>query len=95
MISKPIEVKALENYYLWIRFEDGTEGTLDLSSLTAKGIFNVLRNPLIFETVYIDKFSNAVAWNSELEICPDTIYLKLRNITFNEWLEMNKSHASN
>jgi hypothetical protein len=91
MISKPIEVKALENYYLWIRFEDGVEGTLDLSSLIAKEIFNILRNPIIFATVYIDTYSHAVAWNSELEICPDTIYLKLRNITFNEWFETNKN----
>ena len=94
MISKPIAVKALENFYLWIQFEDGIEGTIDLSPLTQKGIFHVLRDPSIFSSVYIDKISKAIAWDSELEICPDSIYLKLRNITFNQWREIPKSHAA-
>lgn len=41
MISKPQEVSALDNYKIWIKFEDGVKGEIDLSSLKGKGVFEI------------------------------------------------------
>ena len=36
---KPIDVKALPGYKIWVRFADGTEGEADLSHLAGRGVF--------------------------------------------------------
>ena len=38
---KPVEVRALDGYRLWLRYADGTEGEVDLSHLAGKGVFKV------------------------------------------------------
>ena len=35
----PVEVKALANYRIWLRYDDGTEGEVDLSDLAGRGVF--------------------------------------------------------
>ncbi len=37
-MPRPIEVKPLENYRLWVKFSDGVEGVVDLSGLVGKGV---------------------------------------------------------
>ena len=32
-MARPIEVKALPNFRIWLRYDDGTEGEVDLSDL--------------------------------------------------------------
>ncbi len=95
MISKPIIVRPLENYSIWLQYSDGTEGIVNLSYLVQNGIFKVLQDPDIFNKVYIDQVSFAISWSPELEICPDSLYLKLRQITFEQWKESCAAHASN
>ena len=35
----PVEVKALDNYRLWVKYSDGVEGVVDLSNLVGDGVF--------------------------------------------------------
>ena len=34
---KPVEVKALPKYRLWIEYDDGVSGEVDLSDMAGKG----------------------------------------------------------
>jgi hypothetical protein len=40
----PIEVKAGENYQIWIKYSDGIQGVVDLSDLVGKGVFAVWKD---------------------------------------------------
>ncbi len=93
MIAKPIEIKAESKYLLWLSFNDGTAGTIDLSHLAHKGIFTQWEKGDLFLHPYIDKETSAIAWNSELELSPDALYLKLKGKTFEEW-KQSTSHAA-
>ncbi|MDQ3022400.1 MAG: DUF2442 domain-containing protein [Bacteroidota bacterium] len=95
MISKPQEVIALDNYKLWIKFEDGIQGEVDLSFLKNKGVFNLWNNYSNFKNVYIDVETFAVAWNKDVEIDSNNLYLKLRGKTFEQWRSENLEYASN
>ena len=77
---KPIEVKALKKYTIWVKYEDGTEGEIDLSHLAGKGVFKIWEKNSNFENVYIDKESGAITWNDQLDICADNVYYKLKKI---------------
>ena len=95
MISKPIKVKALKKYIIFIKYSDGTEGEINLSHLSHKGIFNTWEQNNLFNKVYIDKETDAIAWNKDIELCPDSLYLKINNLTFIEWKNKNHIYATN
>jgi len=92
---KPIKVKSLPGYNIWIKFSDGTEGNVDLSYLKGKGIFSFWDIDRNFEKVYIDKETNAIAWSREIEIDSFNIYLKIIGKSYEEWKADQLTHASN
>jgi hypothetical protein len=85
MISKPIQVKAINPYAIWLQYADETEGTVDLSHLKNKPIFKNWVNPVFFSKVYINSETFAIAWNEDIELCPDNLYLKIKGISFEQW----------
>ncbi len=73
---KPVEVRALPKYQLWLRYEDGAEGKVDLSSLVGRGVFAALSDPGKFAKVHIHE-SGAIAWSEDIDLCPDALYLQI------------------
>jgi len=95
MFPIPQKIKPLKNYSVWIQFSDGTQGEINLSHLVGKGVFKAWEKENIFEKVYIDDETKAIAWNETLELCPDSLYLKLKGISFEQWKEKQYSYAAN
>ena len=73
---KPVAVKTLSDYRLWLRYEDGSEGIVDLSNLAGRGVFSLWNDYAAFERVRIAD-DGAIYWNEEVELCPEATYLKL------------------
>jgi len=95
MIPLPAKVKSKGNYKIHIEFSDGTKGSLDISHLAHKGVFKAWDKGNLFDKVYINPGTNAICWNEELELCSDSLYLKLRQMTYEDWKSQNPVHASN
>lgn len=95
MLPKPIEVKALKQFELWLKYADGTEGIIDLAYLAKKQLFAKWQDQSFFEKVYIDNGSFGITWDEEIDLCPVTLYLKLKGLTFEEWNTKNLEHAAN
>jgi uncharacterized protein DUF4926/uncharacterized protein DUF2442 len=77
---KPVEVKASSDYKIWIRYSNGAEGEVDLSSLVGRGVFSLWRDYTAFQNVHLGPHGE-IAWSDEVELCPDSIYLKLTGQT--------------
>jgi len=75
-IFEPLEVKALANYRIWIRYADGSEGEVDLSHLAGKGIFELWEDDKKWKNVRIAD-AGAIRWSEEIELCPDATYMTL------------------
>ena len=73
---RPVAVEPREGFRIWLRYADGVEGEVDLSHLAGKGVFVVWREPGFFERVYISAW-RSIAWNKEIELCADALYLRL------------------
>ena len=69
-----VEVKPLAKFKIWVRFQDGTQGWVDVSDLAGKGIFSKWKEPGFFETVFIDKESHTVAWPGGIDLAPESLY---------------------
>lgn len=95
MFPVPVNVKSLGKYKIWLKYSDQTEGEVDLSTLANKGIFKIWENGNFFEKVFIDPVSKAIAWNDEIDLCPDTLFLELKGITFETWKKNELEYATN
>jgi len=68
-------VQALPGYRLRVRFNDGTEGEVDLSSLIlapGAGVFAPLRDEALFRQVHVAL--GAATWPGDLDLAPDAMY---------------------
>ena len=72
----PVAVEPREGFRIWIRYDDGASGVLDLSHLAGRGVFAAWNDRRCFEDVYIAP-AGGIAWGSDLELCPDALYLQL------------------
>lgn len=76
MIPRPVLVKALENFRIWLRYDDGTEGEVDLSDVAGRGVFKAWNDPAFFNAVRLGSHG-ALEWGADIDICPDAMYLRL------------------
>ncbi len=75
---RPTSVKALSKYRIWLEFDDGVSGEVDLSDVAGSGVFKVWDEPGYFERVHIAAH-RAIAWDDEVELCPDSLHWELTN----------------
>ena len=59
-----------------LKFDDGVEGTVDLSNLVGKGVFSFWDDYDSFKKVKIGSAGELV-WNKQVDLCPDSLYLKI------------------
>lgn len=74
--ARPIAVKALPNFRIWLRYDDGTDGEIDLSDLAGLGVFEAWDDVAFFNAVRLSSHG-AIEWGSDIDICPDALYLRL------------------
>jgi hypothetical protein len=72
-----VEAKPLPHYLLWLRFQDGVEGEVNLANLVGKGVFALWNDPEQFSRVSIDADTHTVVWPGGIDLCPDRLYQDL------------------
>jgi len=70
-----IKVEVQENYVLYLTFEDGRQGKIDISKLISfKGIFEPLKDKSFFSQVYVDPKIGTLCWKNSADISPSILY---------------------
>lgn len=80
MLVHPTSVRGISPYRLYLEFSDGTKGEVDLSDLAEGEVFQAWQNPKFFEKVHIGSHRE-IKWDDEIELCADSLYLKLTGKT--------------
>ena len=78
---KLVEVKAGEGYRIWLCYDNGVSGEIDLSHLTGKGVFKAWDNIQFFKGVYLLPHGDGIAWSEALDMCADALYLELTGLS--------------
>lgn len=73
-----VEVKAEPHYRLFVRFQDGLAGDVQLRPEDLTGALAPLRNEKFFAQVFIDY--GAVAWPGEIDLAPDAMYAQVAGL---------------
>ena len=91
---RPVAVKSRDGYRIWLRYSDGEEGEVDLSHLVGKGVFKVWNDAVYFECVHLTDY-DAIAWDDDIELCPDALYLELTGKSLAELMPMSVNLREN
>jgi hypothetical protein len=75
-MHKLVEVRVMDGYRLHLLFQDGTKGIVDLGHLTGRGVFQLWNDRKEFEKVIIGP-GGELRWGDEIDLCPDSLYLRV------------------
>lgn len=67
-------VEVVGDHRLRLRFEDGAEGEIDLSSWRWRGVFEPLADPDYFRQVELDEELGTIVWPNGADIAPETLH---------------------
>ncbi len=76
--AKIITCKPKPNYRVWIRFDDGLEGEVDLSDLVGKGVFEAWKSLDFFNQVRVDPKTDTLAWGDDIDLDPYVLREKIK-----------------
>ncbi len=68
--AKIVACEPRPNYSVWIRFDDGLEGVVDLGHLVGKGVFAEWESVEFFNQVHVDPKSDTIAWGEDIDLDP-------------------------
>ena len=93
---RPTLVESRDGYRIWLRYSDGAAGEVDLSHLAGRGVFAAWNDRACFEAVRVTA-AGGIAWGEDLdlELCPDTLYMRLTGKSIEEMMPGARALAEN
>lgn len=81
MLCQVRSVYPLENYELLVQFVDGTTKIYDVKPLFEwRDVFKTLKRNHLFEGVYVDTGGYGIAWNDQVDLACEELYLNGKEI---------------
>ena len=74
MIPKIVEVKPLDGYKIWLRFQNGVSGTVDLAAELWGPMFEPLNDVRLFAQVTVHPELHTVTWPNGADFSPEFLY---------------------
>lgn len=78
MLTHVTAVRYVNGHTLWLRFNDGSEGELDLTSELYGEMFEPLRDPEYFRTFRLHPELRTVVWPNGADFAPEFLRASLR-----------------
>ena len=75
MLRDVVEVRPLDSYRVYLRFDDGVQGEIDLEPLLSPfdGVFEPLKDLGRFREVFVDN-GGTIAWPNGADLAPEVLY---------------------
>lgn len=71
MILHVKEAKYLHDYVIWIKFNDGIEGEVDLEQELTGEIFGPLKDKKLFRSFKVDPMLETIVWKNGADLAPE------------------------
>ncbi len=78
MILHVREAKYLHDYVIWLRFNDGAEGEIDLEAELEGEMFAPLKDPSLFRQLRVDPEIQTIVWENGADLAPEFLYENMR-----------------
>ena len=74
MIPKLESAEYIREYTIHVKFEDGAEADVDLKDELWGEVFEPLKDPKVFQALYLDEELNTVTWPTGADLAPEFLY---------------------
>jgi hypothetical protein len=81
MILHVKEAKHLHDYTIWLRFNDGVEGEIDLKNELEGEVFGPLKAPDLFQQFSVDPEMETLVWPNGADLAPEFLYENMKVLT--------------
>jgi hypothetical protein len=78
MFLHVLEAKYLHNYVIWLRFNDGSEGEIDLQGELDGEVFESLKDLEKFKKFRIDPDIETIVWGNGADFAPEFLHEDVR-----------------
>ena len=78
MILHVKEAKYLHDYVVWIKFNDGIEGEVNLEKELEGEIFSSLKNKNLFKSFKVDPVLETLVWENGADLAPEFLHDNIR-----------------
>jgi hypothetical protein len=72
------EARYVRDYVLWVRFNDGSEGEVDLAAELEGEVFEPLRDREYFRSFRVHPELRVVTWPNGADFAPEFLYERVR-----------------
>ncbi len=73
-----IEARYIRDFVLWLRFDDGSEGEVDLVNELDGPVFEPLRAPSYFASFRLSPELHTIVWPNGADIAPEFLHSRVR-----------------
>lgn len=82
MLVDVVSVKPKNDYVLWLEFEDGTQGEVDIKRLLRDftGVFSKFVDLNYFRRVKVDQETGTISWPENIDLCQDVLYAAVKGL---------------
>lgn len=77
MLIDVVEAKYVRDFTVWVKFEDGSEGEVDLSRELYGPVFEPLRDIKYFQQLRVDSELGTIVWPNGADLAPEFLYEKI------------------
>lgn len=77
MLVDVIEARYVRDFIVWLKFEDGSEGEIDLSSELYGPVFEPLKDVNFFRQVSVDPELGTIVWPNGADLAPEFLHDKI------------------
>ncbi len=78
MILHVVEARYLHDYVVWMRFNDGAEGEIDLCDELEGEVFGPLKNLAAFKAFSVDAVLQTIVWDNGADLAPELLYQNMK-----------------
>ena len=78
MILHIKDAKYLRDYIIWVKFNDGIAGEVDLKDELEGEIFGSLKNIELFKSFKVDPVLETIVWENGVDLAPEFLYDNLK-----------------
>ncbi|WP_333653978.1 DUF2442 domain-containing protein [Dissulfurispira sp.] len=78
MILHVKEAKYLHDYVIWLKFNDGAEGEVNLKDELYGEVFEPLKDLEMFKSFRVDPVLETIVWENGADLAPEFLYDKMK-----------------
>ncbi|HMB54303.1 MAG TPA: DUF2442 domain-containing protein [Thermoanaerobaculia bacterium] len=78
MLVRVTDAKLIRDFVVWVRFNDGVEGEVDLTGELDGPVFEPLKEPGFFAQLRVDPDVHTLVWPNGADFAPEFLHEHVR-----------------